>query len=115
MLNIRIKQLRLEKKLTQKELGDIIGVAHNAIANYEIGGRSPDYSILSKLADYFECTVDYLLGRTDKKNHVILEGSALPKELQGIVDKIGIAKNTGLTEKDIEEIIDLHVKMKKKS
>lgn len=63
----RIKQLRKEKNIYQKELAEVIGVSSGAIAMYETGKRSPDKEILDKLANYFDVSVDYLLGRTDEK------------------------------------------------
>lgn len=62
---IRIRELRKEKKLSMKELGDTIGVAESTISLYERGLREPDFNTLSILADYFHVTIDYLLGRTD--------------------------------------------------
>lgn len=58
----RIAALRKERKLSQKELGTIIGVAQNTICNWENGKREPDYESLKKLAFFFDCSTDYLLG-----------------------------------------------------
>lgn len=63
----RIKQLRKEKNIYQKELAEVIGVSSGAIAMYETGKRSPDKELLDKLANFFEVSVDYLLGRTNEK------------------------------------------------
>ncbi|WP_083509150.1 helix-turn-helix domain-containing protein [Planococcus rifietoensis] len=67
MLSQRMKSLRSKKKLTQSELAKILGVARTTYAMYEQGQREPDYETLQKIADYFEVTVDYLLGREEKK------------------------------------------------
>lgn len=67
MLSQRMKNLRSKKKLTQSELAKILGVARTTYAMYEQGQREPDYETLQKIADYFEVTVDYLLGREEKK------------------------------------------------
>ena len=61
----RLKKLRQEKKLTQEQLGKIIHVSKVSISGYESGDRTPDTENLSRLANYFEVTTDYLLGRTD--------------------------------------------------
>lgn len=61
----RLKQLRKEKKLTQTELGNKINVTKVSISGYESGNRSPDTDTLQRLADFFEVSTDYLLGRTD--------------------------------------------------
>ncbi|GGE58354.1 helix-turn-helix domain-containing protein [Priestia taiwanensis] len=64
----RIKELRLERKLTEKQLGKEIGVTKGYIFGYENGNRTPDIETLQKLADYFDVSVDYLLGRSNKRN-----------------------------------------------
>ncbi len=77
----RLKKLRSERGLTQKELGDIVSLSKQAISGYEHGSRNPDPQTLHKLADFFNCTVDYLLGRTNSKKIDlvdILESDKLP-------------------------------------
>lgn len=112
MLNKRLKELRNEYGYTQKELGDKIGVNDNTITNYEKGIRQPSYEILENMASVFNCSIDYLLGRTDDRNITILKDNTLPSELKGLVDAIGVAKNAGLSEEDIKEILELHARMK---
>jgi len=63
----RLRKLRNEKKLTQSELGKIINVSKVSVSGYESGDRTPDTDNLRRLADYFEVTSDYLLGREDKR------------------------------------------------
>lgn len=63
-----LKNLRLEKEINQSELGEIIGISPSTVGMYERDQRFPDKDILSKIADYFEVSVDYLLGRTDERN-----------------------------------------------
>lgn len=62
-LGERLKSLRKEQKMTQQELGSIIHVSKVSISGYENGNRSPDITTLLLIADYFEVTTDYLLGR----------------------------------------------------
>lgn len=65
MLSNRLKSLRKSKRLTQKQLAEKINVTHVSISGYESGNRSPDTDTLQRLADFFEVSTDYLLGRTD--------------------------------------------------
>ncbi len=58
-------QLRNKKKIYQKELASYLNVSIGTISNYENGVHTPDLSTLCKLADYFDVSTDYLLGRTD--------------------------------------------------
>ena len=64
----KLKKLRSEKNLTQKQVADRIGLAISAISSYESGTRYPSYEVLIKLARMFHVSTDYLLGITDKRN-----------------------------------------------
>lgn len=61
----RLKQLREKSGLQQKFVADKIGVKNNTLSGYESGNREPDSQTLTKLADFYEVTTDYLHGRTD--------------------------------------------------
>ena len=58
----KVKLLRKERGLTQKQLADMVGVAVSAISAYEAGNRYPTYSGLVSLARIFHVSTDYLLG-----------------------------------------------------
>lgn len=58
-----LKELRLEKKLSQRELGEILGVVNQTISFWESGSREPDLDTLIKISNYFEISVDYLVGK----------------------------------------------------
>ena len=62
-----LMQLRQEKHLSQAELGHIIYVSGGTISNYEKGVHYPDVEKLVRLADYFNVSIDYLLGRSISK------------------------------------------------
>ncbi len=64
----RIKELRIKAKKTQTEVGEVLGVNQRTYSNYELGLRGLSAEILIKLADYYDVTIDYLLGRTDEPN-----------------------------------------------
>ena len=57
----RLKELRLEKRLTQQQLGDILHVCNQTISFWEIGSREPDLDNLVAIAKYFDVTIDFLL------------------------------------------------------
>lgn len=63
----RIRDLREDQDLTQKQLGDAINVPQRTYAYYESGQRMIPPHVLCALADFYKVSVDYLLGRTDKK------------------------------------------------
>ena len=59
----KFKEIRESKKQTQKECADIFGVTLRAWQSYEQGVSEPKYELLCRIADYYHCSVDYLLGR----------------------------------------------------
>ncbi len=65
MLNFRLKELREEKGITQQALADVLCCSQQTINSYENRGSQPDVEMLSKIADYFDTSVDYLIGRSD--------------------------------------------------
>ncbi len=60
-----ISELRAEKGIYQKELADYLKVSIGTISNYEQGIHSPDFETLCKLADYYDVSIDYMMGRTE--------------------------------------------------
>lgn len=68
MFKQRLKQLRKEKGLIQKELADIFHMQNTAISKYELGERKPDQDTLMNLAKYFDVSLDYLTGVSDIRN-----------------------------------------------
>lgn len=63
----RIQDLRIDNDITIKELSAALGLHRDVYSRYERGVRDFPIDILIKLADYFDCSVDYLVGRTDDK------------------------------------------------
>ncbi len=61
----RLKELREQRQITQVFLGLELGMSQNTISRYETRAREADYDTLVAFADYFNVSVDYLLGRTD--------------------------------------------------
>jgi transcriptional regulator with XRE-family HTH domain len=60
----RLAKLRKGKKLTQEQLAKNVGITRSALSQYETGARTPDYEIVQRLAEYFDVSIDYLVGRT---------------------------------------------------
>ena len=73
MLSERLKSLRLESKIAQKEISDKLEIGQGTYARYEKGDRKPTGEILNKLANFFNVSTDYLLGNTDNKNSTKFE------------------------------------------
>lgn len=64
-LGHRIKNLRERNNISQIDFAKKIGVSNTVLSRYETGDRKPDYDTLQLIADFFEVSTDYLLGRTD--------------------------------------------------
>lgn len=62
----RLRLLRQNKKLTQKELAKLINISESAVGMYERDEREPSFDLINKIAGFFEVTTDYLLGRSDQ-------------------------------------------------
>ncbi|AOY78145.1 helix-turn-helix domain-containing protein [Clostridium formicaceticum] len=61
----RLKQLRKEKKLTQEDLAIQLNKTRSTVAGYETERKEPDYDTLKKIAEFFDVSIDYLLGHSD--------------------------------------------------
>ena len=61
----RLKELRKKRHISQVMLAMELNMNQNSISRYETGEREADYSTLIAFADYFDVSIDYLLGRTD--------------------------------------------------
>lgn len=59
---MRIREVRLQSGISQKELATAIGVAPNTLSQYESGKRAPDFDTMGRISDYLHVSVDYLLG-----------------------------------------------------
>ena len=64
-LAIQFKKIRIEKGFTQKQIAEGIGVTEQAYQRYEYGKVVPSALVLLALADFFDVSLDYLVGRSD--------------------------------------------------
>lgn len=63
-----LKNLREEKRISQRELAKTLGISKSAIGMYESGNREPNYELLENIADFFNVDMNYLLGKTPIRN-----------------------------------------------
>lgn len=63
--SVRLKQLRVEKGITQKQASEALGLSKNTFGNYELGIREPSLDVLKKICLLFDVSSDYLLGLSD--------------------------------------------------
>ena len=83
----RLKELREEKGLLSKDFAKTMSVEPATITNWEKGNRFPKDDVLIKIADYFDCSTDYLLGRTDDKLSKVYSGMLHNQTIEIEIDK----------------------------
>lgn len=66
----RIQDLRIDSDLSQKKIGEILHISQRSYSHYETGSRNIPIEMLIRLADYYDTTIDYLVGRTDNKESI---------------------------------------------
>lgn len=85
MFSERLKRLRMEKGITQKELADRLHISRSTIAGYESLGKEPDGEKLCALADFFGVSVDYLLGGTDSREPISPTPAASQRPVEAVI------------------------------
>ena len=99
----RLKQLRNEKKINQRELANFLKVAPSTISMYESGQREPNFEVLESLADFFNVDLNYLLGKSDKTTKLMIEDSQPPQGLK--IPVLGTVA-AGMPISAVEDILD---------
>lgn len=102
MMN-RIKFLREELHMTQQELADKLDGAKSTVAMYEKGDRKPSMEVLLKLSEIFDCSIDYILGKSDIRN---------PEEFKYAYNRPKEAD--GLSDEEVNDALRFYKEMKKK-
>ena len=75
---MRLRELRKNRGLRQKDIAEKIGVSPQSYGYYENGINKPDPEMLIKLANFFQCSTDYLLGREDDFGNIVVQGTEDP-------------------------------------
>jgi transcriptional regulator with XRE-family HTH domain len=87
----RLKSLRESKGYKQNFIAEKIGIKSNTLSGYESGARRPDAEILAKLADLYEVSTDYLIGRTEKRHYYDLTSNDekdIAKDMENLVNEL---------------------------
>lgn len=100
----RIKLLREEFNMTQQELADKLDGAKSTIAMYEKGDRKPSLEILVKLSEIFDCSIDYILCKSNIRN----PEQQIEEEFKYAYHK----EMEGLTEEEIADALRFYKKIK---
>lgn len=100
MFSKNLARLRKEKGLSQYELAARLGFSRGKLANYEQGTRQPDFDTLKLIADYFEVSTDYLLGRdaSSSEEQVTFDEFIQDNDLREWYKKLGQAPEADLAD-----------------
>ncbi len=98
-----LKSLRKDRKITQTELAAHCGYSHVAVVKWERGEREPNFGTLTKLADFFDVSVDYLLGHEVKAK----DTSIVKRPEYALSEKFATDYKDLLTDKNFLDITKL--------
>ncbi|MED4726839.1 helix-turn-helix transcriptional regulator [Aneurinibacillus migulanus] len=107
----RLSDLRTKNKLTQQELSNRLNIAKSTLAMYETGKRQPGFETLQRIADFFETSTDYLLGRTNEPSPTY---KASNDESDGLAFIDGEGPITEEEKEYLKESLELFRRMKAK-
>jgi len=94
MFDDRLKKLRIENGLNKKEAAKELGLAYTTYIGYENDEREPNSEVLLQIADYYNCTIDYLLGREEDGDLIASLRKDLLDYCDGDVTKALMIQNT---------------------
>lgn len=98
MFTDRLEKLRQERKLTKKEIADELGIPYSTYFGYSNGTREPSIKMLWLLADFFNVSVDYLLGLSNSQNNVTSDSFS--------VDEVNTIKKYRALDEHGKELVD---------
>lgn len=105
MFEDKLRYLRQQRSMSQKELGQALGVSTSTIGMYEQGRRQPDNQMLMKICSYFAVTADYLIGnRPSDMDDVMTEVEALGRRLMS--SEALMFEGVPVEPEDIKKLID---------
>lgn len=87
-LGDRLRRLREKKEWTQKYAATVFGITSGALSNYERGERTPDAEMLKRIAEVYDVSIDYLIGkRSLRENKQYLNESSLDDYIEEIIGR----------------------------
>lgn len=109
-----LKSLREDRNLSQKELANACSISPSCICQLETGVRNPTGSTLFALADFFECSTDYLLGRSDELGIISIRSQTKTPAETLTADEKKLLEDFRALSPDLQEMIELTIQTWKK-
>lgn len=81
-----LKILRKQHNLKQIDMAKIFNISKSTYSTYETGAYEPNIDLLKKIADYFGCSIDYLVGRESEDGIIVVSGNELSKDEEHLLD-----------------------------
>jgi len=103
---LRIEILRKQLGLSQEEFAQKVNMTQQRISSYEKGKREPDLETIKQFSDFFDCSIDYLLGKSDIKNS--------EKLISNIFGTSSLKELQELTAEEISDALKIYKEMKKR-
>ncbi len=89
----KLKTLRIKYGFSQKQVADRMGVSPSIVSGYETGERTPSTEVLLALSNLYNCSTDYLLGKTPAEPEIIFDADGLTDEqIKAIRNLIDVLK-----------------------
>lgn len=105
-LHERLKQLRKEKKLTQKELAIALNIPYRTLINWELNTRKPSYENMIKMQEFFNVSGAYLRGETDIKEAMTWDDSEIMDEVEKqLISSMKALSNLAIAQTDANKKI----------
>ncbi len=104
MFSERLKKLRLNNNLSQLKLAKMINITQQALSKWENELSFPDLDSLKKISNYFNVSIDYLLGNDKPINKEFEE----MEQLKNLLKEKGLINADNLTEDEVQKLIDIY-------
>ena len=115
-LGARLKKARENKRLTQHQVAQMLGVSHGAISGYERNYRDPDSEMLNKMADLYDVSIDWLYDRDEKESEYTLPEDVILKVIRQAEAEFKVSlRDDPVVESAVRDLIHNLAKMKKAS
>lgn len=103
-MNNKIRKLRESRGLSQGEAAKRMGIARTTYSNYEAGNREPDFDTIKRIANFYDVSVDFLLGGSDKSYN---DEDTTIRLIEEEANRLGLTINDPIFQKLLHDAFDM--------